>query len=296
MVSFSALFFPRRPAAVPASRPAARPARASMQPLLQLHPVLEPPLWPQPQPLGAGALDTRIGAVWKTPSVAPGTDDRLVTLRHVAFQELAVRVERLAGPRGEARHATLELFFSGALDHAYVDGDTYRRLEAEAGLSRGRAGDAAIFLDTRRDCLVIDTGRCFESGRAVLAGPAVQSVVGLLRARAFGAYLQQRPHLLGAEGPSRELVACGVALQSVAGCITRAALDEPGLQFTPMARRLAGRAGVQQVARAWLTGALGPTQATVLAFVPLWRQWVQDHPAAASPDSVLPQAMAEAAA
>jgi hypothetical protein len=291
---------------VPSSLHAARAAAAGAagarpraQPLLVRHLMLDPPLMPWHQDPAERHLSRRIGSVWKAasgpmgPAGPVGAEDRLVSMRHFAFQALVLRVEQLVGePEETPRHAALDLFLSGALDHAYVDGPAFRRLAAEA--DGNRAGDAAAFLDLSSERVVINTGRCFGEGTAVLAAPATQAVVGMLRARAFGAYLQHRPQLLGSSQRDRQLVACGLGLQAVACCVARAALDEPGLQLTPLAQQLADRAGKTVVAQALLTGALAQTQATVAAFLPLWAQWQQDRRATGLPDIEL--ALAEVTA
>lgn len=251
-----------------------RPAGA--QPLLVRHLMLDPPL----AAYGAAvpAAGGPVGAVWKPAGGRAGAADKLVSMRHFAFQALQLKVECLAGAPPEPRHAALRLFLDGSADHVYADDRTFRRLTGELDGGRTRP---AVLPDLPRSRVLIDTQRCFDGDSAVLTPAAVQAVVGMLRARAFGAYLQQRPQLLGSAQPTRQLVACGLALQATSCRIVRTALDEPGLGPAPLAQRLADRVGGPEVvACALLTGAPRPTQATVLAFVPLWEEWQREHRAA----------------
>jgi hypothetical protein len=262
-----------------ASEPWAASGRsAGAQPLLVRHLMLDPPLvaWGAPAH-GAGGPAAPVGAVWKPACGLAGAADKLVSMRHFALQALQLKVECLAGAPPEPRHAALRLFLDGSADHVYADDRTFRRLAAEVDDGRPRAEAPAVLLDLPRGRVLIDTHRCFDGDSAVLTTAAVQAVVGMLRARAFGAYLQQRPQLLGSAQPTRQLVACGLALQAAACRIVRTALDEPGLGPAPLAQRLADRVGRREVACALLTGALRPTQATVLAFVPLWEEWQREH-------------------
>jgi hypothetical protein len=266
-----------------AARHAAEPWAASgrsagAQPLLVRHLMLDPPLvaWGTPAH-GAGGPAAPVGAVWKPAGGMAGAADKLVSMRHFAFQALQLKVECLAGVPPEPRHAALRLFLDASADHVYADDRTFRRLAAEVDDGRARSGAPAVLPDLPRSRVLIDTHRCFDGDSAVLTAAAVQAVVGMLRARAFGAYLQQRPQLLGSAQPTRQLVACGLALQAAACRIVRTALDEPGLGPAPLAQRLADRVGHREVACALLTGAPRPTQATVLAFMPLWEEWQREH-------------------
>jgi hypothetical protein len=268
-----------------AAEPRAVPGRpAAAQPLLVRHLMLDPPLLARGTVAdhGAGGPSAPVGAVWKPAGGLAGAADKLVSMRHFAFQALQLKVECLAGTPPEPRHAALRLFLDGSADHVYADGRTFRRLAAEVDDGRARAEAPAVLLDLPRGRVLIDTQRCFEDDSAVLTAAAVQAVVGMLRARAFGAYLQQRPQLLGNAQPTRQLVACGLALQAMACRIVRAALDEPGLGPAPLAQRLADRVGARDVACALLTGALRPTQATVAAFMALWDEWQRGRHAAAA--------------
>ncbi|HET7867486.1 MAG TPA: hypothetical protein VFL86_24030, partial [Burkholderiaceae bacterium] len=89
------------------------------------------------------------------------------------------------------------------------------------------------------------------------------------------AYLQDHPEVMGFAQSGHQVGAAGLALRATAGCVARFVLQEPGLQWSPLARPLLKDAGPRVVMSALLSGAREETQATVKAFARLWQQWQQ---------------------
>lgn len=218
---------------------------------------------------------SRTGTVWKSlrgqGADEGGEGDRLMNLRHFAVLGLQTRLRCLVSEHVDVSNLALRLFLSPHTDHAYVDGPLYRRMAAAAAEVLGVPEEFPVFIDVRRECLVIDTSRGFEGGGAQVTAATVHGVAALCESRRFAAYLQERPQLLGT-GRAAQHVACGLVLQASARCVLRAALQEPGLQVSQLARQLARQAGADVVARALLAGAVAETRTTVEVFLRLWRE------------------------
>jgi len=246
---------------------------AALGPLLGPLVVLEP-LAARASAQG-GADQARTGVVWKslrgTGGDIGGEGDRLLNLRHFAVLGLQTRLRRLVPGDVDVSNLALRLFLSAQTDHAYVDGALYRRMAADAVEVLGVPEEFPVFIDVRRECLVVDNSRGFEGRGAQVTAAMVHGVAAMGESRRFTAYLQQRPHLLDA-GRATQRVACGLVLQASARSVLRAALEEPGLQVSQLARQLAEQAGAPVVVRALLTGAEMETHATVETFLRLWQE------------------------
>ena len=75
----------------------------------------------------------------------------------------------------------LRLFLSAQTDHAYVDTDTYQRMALDAVEVLGVPGEFPVFIDVRRECLVIDTTNFFEIGTSrFLWGEFINALLAFL--------------------------------------------------------------------------------------------------------------------
>ncbi len=250
------------------------PTTEAFEPLLGPLVTIEP--LPARGATHAAADLARTGRVWKSLR-GPGADeggegDRLMNLRHFAVLGLQTRLRSLVpGSVDDVSNLALRLFLSPQTDHAYVDGPLFQRMAAATADVLGVPDEFPVFIDARRECLVIDTSRGFEGGGVQVAAATVHGVAALCESRRFAAYLQQRPHLLGTDRAAQH-VACGLVLQASARCVLRVALQEPGLQASQLARQLARQAGADVVARALLAGAVAETRTTVEVFLRLWQE------------------------
>jgi hypothetical protein len=259
-------------AAVPVLQNLARtaPARPLLGPLAMLEPrVLRngPAFEATPQ---AAAAQTSTGMVWKSLCGGAADADRLLNLRHFAVLGLQTKLRRLVQVDMGTSTLALRLFLSGQTDHAYVDHDTYQRMALAAVDVLGVPGEFPVFIDVRRECLVIDTARFFEADSARVTAPGVHGVAVMSESPRFLACLQERPLPLDLV-PAAQQAACRLLLQATGRCVVRRVLDEPRLQVPQLAQQLAEEAGIEVVVRALLTGAMADTQATASAFAGLWQ-------------------------
>jgi len=234
------------------------------QPLLGPLTMLEPTATRPATPSGKGA-------VWKS---LLGTDaddvDRLLNLRHFAVLGLQTKLRGLVQEDSGTSNLALRLFLSAQTDHAYVDTDTYRRMAQAAVEVLGVPGEFPVFIDLRRECLVIDTLNFFEIGTARVTAAAVHGVAVLNESPRFLACLEEQPFPLDLI-PAEQQAACRLLLRAAGRCVVRRVLDEPRLQVPQLAQQLADHAGAAVVVRALLAGTKADTQATARVFARLWQ-------------------------
>lgn len=246
------------------------PARTFLGPLATLEPGVartEPEFEATPQEAEA---HTGTGLVWKSLRGEAADADRLLNLRHFAVLGLQTKLRRLVQVDMGTSTLPLRLFLSAQTDHAYVDRDTYRRMALVAVDVLGVPAEFPVFIDVRRECLVIDTARFFEADSARITAPGVHGVAVMVESPRFLAGLRERP-LPPDLIPAAQQAACRLLLQATGRCVVRRVLDEPQLQVPQLAQQLAEQAGTALVVRALLTGAKADTQATASAFARLWR-------------------------
>ena len=179
-------------AAVPVQQNVARtaPARPLLGPLAMLEPrVLRagPELEAASQ---AAVAHASTGMVWKSLCGGAAAADRLLNLRHFAVLGLQTKLRRLVQVDMGTSTLPLRLFLSGQTDHAYVDRDTYQRMAQVAVEVLGVPGEFPVFIDVRRECLVIDTAHFFEADSARVTAPGVHGVAVMIESPRFLASLQ----------------------------------------------------------------------------------------------------------
>lgn len=245
-------------------------ARPLLGPLAMLEPRVQgagPEFDASPQ---AAAAHTSTGMVWKSLCSGAADADRLLNLRHFAVLGLQTKLRRLVQVDMGTSTLALRLFLSGHTDHAYVDRDSFQRMALDAVEVLGVPAEFPVFIDVRRECLVIDTARFFEADSARVTAPGVHGVAVMIESPRFLASLQERPFPPD-RVPAAQQAACRLLLQATGRCVVRRVLDEPQLQVPQLAQQLAEQAGTALVVRALLTGAKADTQATASAFARLWR-------------------------
>lgn len=247
------------------------------QPLLGPLTMLEPttmrtaPAVPEPQAVRYAPAHASTGVVWKSLLGTAADDvDRLLNLRHFAVLGLQTKLRGLVQEDVGTSTLALRLFLSAQTDHAYVDTDTYQRMALAAVEVLGVPGEFPVFIDVRRECLVVDTMNFFEAGTARVTAPAVHGVAVLSESPRFLACLQEQP-LPRELVPAEQQAACRLLLQAAGRCVVRRVLDEPSLQVPQLAQQLAEQAGTAVVVRALLAGTAADTQATAQVFARLWQ-------------------------
>jgi len=247
-------------------------ARPLLGPLAMLEPrVMRPgPAEPPNDAVPYAAAQASAGMVWKSLCAGAADADRLLNLRHFAVLGLQTKLRRLVQEDAGTSTLALRLFLSGQTDHAYVDRDTYQRMALAAFDVLGVPDEFPVFIDVRRECLVVDTARFFEADSARVTAPAVHGVAVLCESPRFLACLQEQPLPLDLI-PTAQQAACRLLLQATGRCVVRRVLEEPRLQVPQLAQQLAEQAGTGVVVRALLTGAVADTQAIASAFADLWQ-------------------------
>lgn len=258
---------------------AARARKAAIprpEPLLVRHGLLESAPGREPWTALARSADVAAeGVVWKPAEHELEGGERLLTQRHFAMQSVQIKLERLLHEKSITLEPPAALVLNARTDHVYADERTFKRLAAGAEKRRGAPSQLPAFVDVARERLVVDVSRFFEPRAARLTAAAVQALVAIIESRRFAAYLPDHPEVLGFAQPGHQVVAAGLALRATAGCVARFVLQEPGLQWPPLARPLLKQAGPRVVMSALLSGAREETQTTVKAFTRLWQQWQQ---------------------
>jgi hypothetical protein len=213
-----------------------------------------------------------MGMVWKSlPGTAEADDaDRLLNLRHFAVLGLQTKLRALVQEDAGTSTLALRLFLSGQTDHAYVDAATYQRMAHDAIEVLGVPGEFPVFIDVRRECLVVDTTNFFEAGTARVTASGVHGVAVLNESPRFLACLQEQPLPLESI-PAAQQAVCRLWLQAAGRGVVRRVLDEPGLQVPQLAQQLAAQAGTVVVVRALLAGTAADTQVTAQVFAQLWQ-------------------------
>lgn len=211
------------------------------------------------------------GVVWKSLLGTAADDaDRLLNLRHFAVLGLQTKLRGLVQEDAGTSTLALRLFLSAQTDHAYVDTDTYQRMALDAVEVLGVPAEFPVFIDVRRECLVVDTMNFFEIGTACVTAAAVHGVAVLCESPRFLACLQEQPLALELI-PAAQQASCRLLLQAAGRCVVRRVLDEPRLQMPPLAQQLAEQAGTAVVVRALLAGTAADTQAAAQVFARLWQ-------------------------
>lgn len=248
-------------------------ARPLLGPLTMLEPTTLRMAPAQPERLAVrhAAAHASTGVVWKSLLGTAADDvDRLLNLRHFAVLGLQTKLRGLVQEDSGTSTLALRLFLSAQTDHAYVDTDTYQRMALDAVEVRGVPGEFPVFIDVRRECLVVDTTNFFEIGTARVTASAVHGVAVLSESPRFLACLQEQPLPLELI-PAEQQAACRLLLQAAGRCVVRRVLDEPRLQVPQLAQQLAAQAGTAVVVRALLAGSEADTQATARVFARLWQ-------------------------
>lgn len=273
MTLFQTLAKPRATMPVLQNLAQAGAARPLLGPLTVLEPTTlrTAPAEPEPQAVRYAPAHASTGVVWKSLLGTAADDvDRLLNLRHFAVLGLQTKLRGLVQEDSGTSTLALRLFLSAQTDHAYVDTDTYQRMALAAVEVLGAPGEFPVFIDVRRECLVVDTMNFFEIGTARVTAAAVHGVAVLSESPRFLAGLQEQPLPLDLIPPAQQ-AAGRLLLQAAGRCVVRRVLDEPRLQVPQLAQQLAEQAGTAVVVRALLAGTAADTQATAQVFARLWQ-------------------------
>jgi hypothetical protein len=264
-------FLAKLGAAVPVQQNRAHtaPARPLLGPLAMLEPCVRR-AGPAYETVSQAVAQASMGVVWKSLNEGAADADRLLNLRHLAVLGLQTKLRHLVQVDMGTSTLALRLFLSGQTDHAYVDRDIYQRMALAADDVLGVPHEFPVFIDVKRECLVVDTARFFEADSARVTAPAVHGVAVLCESPRFLACLLEQALPLDLI-PAAQQAACRLLLQATGRCVVRRVLGEPQLQVPQLAQQLAEQAGIGVVVRALLTGAVADTQATASAFADLWQ-------------------------